>query len=157
MKLNHTLTIGLVASVITICSPPQTAVAIPPFKKAFEQKYAAVLEDQEVKKTFRKANCNICHLKGKKKDVRNAYGSQLAELIEGGAKERIDIAKEAGDEQVKAVTEQLVAELNEALVQAEEMEKEPGQKFGEIIKSGALPVPLAEQQADDGEATGGNG
>jgi hypothetical protein len=71
------------------------ANALTEFRKAFEDKYAKNNPDsnEDFKKAVKTASCNVCHVKGKKKEERNAYGQALAELIEGSAKERMDSAK----------------------------------------------------------------
>jgi hypothetical protein len=118
------------------------AMALPAFAKAFKAVYFAPSENDEFKKAIRKANCNICHVKGEKKDVNNEYGEKIAELIEGDAKHRWDDAKKIGEEEGKAELEKLVAELDEALTKVAEMKNSDGKKYGEILAAGELPVPL---------------
>jgi hypothetical protein len=123
--------------------------ALREFKKPFEKHYAELFEDEAVKTTFRKAKCNLCHQKGEKKEINNPYGEALSELIEGNAKERLDIAKE-NDRKKEALAE-IIAELNVALVQVESLCSADGTTFGERIKSGQLPVELPAGPDDDEE------
>ena len=79
----------LILATLLICSLSDQALAHREFKKVFEKHYAELFENDTFKKTFRKAKCNLCHLKGQKKDVNNPYGDALASFIEGRAEERL--------------------------------------------------------------------
>ena len=50
------------------------ASALPPFKKAFEDKYVTNSSSTDFQAAFKTASCNTCHVKGKEKTARNAYG-----------------------------------------------------------------------------------
>ena len=133
------------------------ADALTEFRKAFEQKYAKDNADanEDFKKAVKTAACNVCHVKGKKKEERNAYGNALAELIEGSAKERVAAAQGAAAK--KAEKEKLVKELEAAFEQVEKMkvdpEKEDSETFGERLHANKLPVdlPTGNDAAEDEE------
>ena len=110
---------------------------LPPFKKAFDVKYVKDSDNADFKAAFRKQGCNVCHIKGEKKDKQNPYGEELAKFIEGDAKQR---TKEAGDDEKAEVKKQILKELDEAFGKVEKIENEAGEAFGERIKSGKLPV-----------------
>ena len=74
--------------------------------------------------------------KGEKKDKRNAYGQELAKLIEGNAKERI---KKAGAGK-KAETERVLEELSKAFDKVEKIKAKSGGTYGDLLKEGKLPV-----------------
>lgn len=116
------------------------ASALPDFKKAFEAKYVKPSGSEEFAAAFKKASCNTCHVKGEKKDVRNAYGEELAKLIEGDAGSRI---KEAGDNK-DAVKEAVNKEAMEAMMKVESMKAPGGGTYGEMLKAGKIPPPPAE-------------
>lgn len=125
----------------TVCLLTAQAKAIAPFKKAFQQKYVDTSDSEEFKGAFKKASCNTCHVKGEKKDKRNAYGEELAKLIEGDANQRIkDARKEGGSAAAKKETEKVVKELEKAFEEVAKMKSESGQSYGEIIESGKLPA-----------------
>ena len=126
----------LSVAVISWITP--TAQALAPFKKAFQQKYVDDGDDA-LKAAFKKASCNTCHVKGKKKDERNTYGDELAKLIEGDAQSRIKAAGKNGAEARKAETQKILAELDKALDEVAKKDAVDG-TYGERIKAGKLPV-----------------
>ena len=105
MKSSTVLVLAIVAVVSGVCS---TGFAISPFKKAFDEKYVKSSDNSDFQAAFKKASCNTCHVKGEKKDVLNAYGLQLADLLEGNAKDRLDAAKEKGRDAKSAEEEKLL-------------------------------------------------
>lgn len=120
----------IVAAIVAVASLTQeSALALPAFKPAFEERYTKDNNNEEFKESVKKAGCNICHVKGEKsKEVRNAYGELLAKLIEGEAKDRIKTEKE-----------KVLKELDEAMKKAEEEKGPDGVPYGELFKSGKLP------------------
>jgi hypothetical protein len=117
-----------------------SAKALAPFKKAFQEKYVDGSDSDDLKAAFKKASCNTCHVKGKKKDERNPYGEELAKLIEGDANQRIKDAGENGDEARKAETDKILAELDKAFDAAAKLESPAGETYGARISAGSLPV-----------------
>ena len=126
----------LSVAVITWIAP--TAQALAPFKKAFQKKYVDEAGD-DFKGAFKKASCNTCHVKGKKKDERNAYGDELAKLIDGDAQALNKAACKNGAEARKSETEKILAELDKAFDEVAKKDAVDG-TYGERIKAGKLPV-----------------
>ncbi len=139
----------LVAAAVGLSASRADALAI--FKKAFEAKYADKKTLPDYNRVVRKAGCFVCHRKGEpgekvSKDERNAYGDELAKLIEGDANARLLEAKEAGNgDAVKAL---LLEELDAAMKAAEEIDNADGVAYGELIKDHKLPVPLPAKPSD---------
>jgi len=121
---------------LAACSPVS---AHSPFKKPFEEKYVASTDNDDFKAAFKKGSCNVCHVKGKKKDWLNGYGLSLAKHIPGIAQERLDKAKAESRDAYKAETEKLVEELKKALVKAEADKMKDGVSFGALLKEHKLP------------------
>lgn len=116
--------------------------AIAPFKKAFQEKYVDGSSNEEFKAAFQKASCNVCHVKGKKKEERNDYGKLLDELIEGNANKRIMDAEKAGGEDGKmAETKKILEELDKAFDKVAAMKSPSGETYGELLKQSKLPAP----------------
>ncbi len=147
MKSRHFAFLLIVSSGLLLVS--KSALALPAFAKAFKAVYVEPSDNDDFKKAVRKANCNVCHVKGEKKDVNNEYGDKLADLIEGDAKHRWDDAKKIGDDEGKAELEKLVAELKAAFPKVAETENAEGEKYGDLLADGKLPVPVP--QGDDNE------
>jgi hypothetical protein len=127
------------------------ANALPELKKAFYETYTKKSDDMAFKDAVKKQGCNVCHVKGKKKDERNVYGNALAELIEGSAKERID---KAGDAAAKTKEKaKLVQEIEDAFKKVEEQkvdpEKEDSETFGERLHANKLPVEPSDDSGGD--------
>lgn len=108
------------------------------FKKAFTERYAPKTAPADFQKLVRKTGCYVCHVRGKKRDVRNAYGEELAKLIPGDAAERKAEAKKQG--QMKQEVDKMLAELEDAFGKVEAMKAADGTTYGERIKAGKLPV-----------------
>ena len=125
----------------------QTSLALPPFKKAFTEKYADKEESPDFNKVVRKAGCNACHVKGEKdKHVKNEYGVALDKLIKGDAKHRIEDAAKESDDAKKAMTETIMKELDVAFEKAAEMKNKDGVKFGDLLKEKKLPTPVITKE-----------
>ena len=116
-----------------------SAHALAPFKKAFQEKYVDKSSHQELKDAFKTASCNTCHVKDQKKDVRNAYGDELAKLIEGDANKRMKEAGKNGDEARKAEEMKILQELEKAFEEVAKLKSKSGQTYGELIEAGQLP------------------
>ena len=129
---------------VAVSAFSSNALALPEFKKAFEEKYVKKSKNAQFKADFKKAGCNTCHVKGKKKVMRNAYGDELAKLIEGDANKRINEAKKQDAAAGKDETAKVLEELDKAFDDASKLNDPNGQPYGEIIESGKLPIPLPE-------------
>ena len=146
--------VGLLSLVFSILVATSTDIlALPPFKKAFEAKYTDKEKNEAFSKLVRKTGCNVCHVKGAKKNFQNAYGHQLAALVKGNAKERMDAVKEAGTDEKKAVVDQLLKELDKAFeaVAKKPKLKDSKVKWGDFLKESKLPVSLEEQALEKGK------
>ena len=132
----------LICALTVTCLSP-SAKAIAPFKKAFQTKYVNPSDNASLKAAFKKASCNTCHVKGKKKTTRNAYGEELSKLIEGNANKRIKEAGKDGKDARKAMQAQILKELDEVFDKVGKMPSGDGEpSYDDLIQSGQLPVPL---------------
>lgn len=136
---------------IALTVAPVTAMS--PFKKAFDETYVKPSGDKEFQTAFKKLSCNTCHVKGKKKDWLNAYGQELANLIPGSAKERLDQAKEIGTEERAAETEKLRKELTSALEKVAAMKAPSGETYDELFKAHKLPTPDGAKSVKEEKTT----
>lgn len=108
------------------------AQALPPFKTAFEERYAEKSDSEAFKEAVATAKCDVCHVKGEEKKVQNEYGHALHEELEkSGAKPK---------ELLKEDKEKLLKLLDEAFTAVEKEKAKSGETFGERIKSGMLPA-----------------
>ena len=106
----------------------RSALAIKPFKDAFEAKYVKADSKDPAAVAFaaacKQAKCTICHV-GKNKKQRNPYGQQLAKLLN---KETDKDNKE---------------KINQALEQVAAIKVNPNNAdsptFGDLIQKGKLP------------------
>lgn len=120
-----------------LCLEVETARAIPPFKKEFDTLYvkkdSTAAPDVAFVAAVEKVKCNVCH-KGKDKKLRNAYGEELAKLLDKKAD-----AKDA-------------AKIKDALEKVAAMPSDPANasspKFGDLIKEGKLPGGDEEPAAE---------
>lgn len=125
---------GFVAG--TLLARIESAYAVAPFKKEFEEKYVkkdpATPEEKALAAAVAKVKCNVCHV-GKKKKDRNAYGDALDALL--------DRKKDSKDK----------AKIQAALDTVAEQKSNPDDPnsptFGELIKQGKLPCPEEATQA----------
>ncbi|MBN8626204.1 MAG: hypothetical protein J0M17_12025 [Planctomycetes bacterium] len=100
----------LVCGAFALCLAVDSADARPNFMKVFTEAYPNVTAASTAK-------CNVCHVNGQEKKVRNDYGKAVGGAI--GAKSEKDVEK------IKA-----------ALKKVEEEHKE----YAEALKAGKLPV-----------------
>ena len=140
----------LIFSIVAVGFSTQTSLALPEFKKAFTEKYAAKHKSKVFQAAVKKGSCNVCHVKGAKKNVHNEFGKLLANLIEGSAKERKKKAKAEGGTAGQAKEKvKLLEELDKALTKVEKEKSEGGKgpEFGKLIESGKLPVDVKKAAA----------
>jgi cytochrome c553 len=69
-----------VACFATTCATP--AFAKKQFNDQFKKIYAGDKANEDFVKLVKEAKCNVCHVKGEKKKVRNTYGKALHEAVE---------------------------------------------------------------------------
>ena len=120
MKKFGVTLLAAVALSIGFSSP---ALAIPGFKKAFDDRYP------ELKSVSDEQKCNLCHF-GKSKKNKNDYGLALSELL------KKDNFKE---ERVKAEPDKVKAEYDAAFKKVEEGKSKGGETFGERLKAKKAP------------------
>jgi hypothetical protein len=117
--------LGLVLFFAVMATGVQHAFGIQQFQNAFMDKYIKDHKDKEFSKyVSEKVKCFVCH-QGKSRKNRNAYGAQLAELLD------------------KKTDSKNVKKINEALDKVAKMHSDPKDKksptFGELIAKGELP------------------
>ncbi len=113
------------------------ALAIPAFFKEFQEKYVKADATDEQDAAFaelvtKKVKCNVCHM-GNSKKMRNAYGTQLSELLK---KDNFKAPR------LKAEPDACKAEINEAFDKVAAMKSggDDSPTFGELIAEGKLPA-----------------
>jgi hypothetical protein len=139
-KMKTHLSIVL-SSLVTLSVLAGTASATAPFKKAFDQAYVKKSDSDEFKSAFKKSGCYTCHVKGKKKDWLNLYGQEIAKLIDGNAKQRVDEAKKKGSGERKAEVAKIKKELELAFTKVGKVKSPSGVVYEELFKSHKLPTP----------------
>ena len=126
----------LVATVAAIFGL-RSASALPPINIQWHEKYSAL--KTEVEKTYGEestAKCNVCHIQGKGKKEKNAYGMAVGKFV---TKAQITKIKEdAGDDLDKAA-EETKKYILEGLAKVEGEKAADGKTYGEAIKAGKLP------------------
>ncbi|MCI0360909.1 MAG: hypothetical protein L0211_20720 [Planctomycetaceae bacterium] len=127
----------VVATLVVTALLARHAAALPPINTEWHMKYSA-LKDAVVKTYGEEstAKCNVCHIAGKGKKERNAYGMAVSKFI---TKAQIaKIKEDAGDDTDKA-TEESKKYILEGLAKAEGEKAADGKTYGEAIKAGKLP------------------
>jgi hypothetical protein len=109
-----------------------SASALPPFKKAWEDKYGSNYTDLAGSEKAVGGGCNVCHVKGADKKQRNDYGKILAKYTGGKAAATLKADKSKLPEILKT--------LGEGFEKAEGEKSAAGQTYGDLIKAGKLPV-----------------
>ena len=112
------LCVMLVFGVCAVSFVSKPALAVPPFQKQFAAQYLEGNDNADFVAAVKKAKCNLCHV-GKKKKDRNAYGKELAKLL--------DKKKDAKNvDAIKAALEKVAAM------------KSGDTTYGDLIKKGDL-------------------
>lgn len=116
--------------------------AIPNFQKEFLALYVKDSDNEEFVKLVKKVKCDVCHdstkqdEKGKKnKKFRNAYGQELAKLLD----KKTD----------KTNKEKIKKALEEVAKMKSKSEDPKSPAFGDLISQGKLPAPLPEGEQTD--------
>lgn len=127
-KFSLVLVLGALAWVL----PCGNAEAIPLFNMKFQERYAGEKANADFAKLVKDtAKCNVCHVEGEKKTVRNAYG----EALHDAGLDKKKYPKERVESEAEAVGKEITAAFDKA-----EAAKSPsGKTFGELIKAGKLP------------------
>ena len=110
------------------------AMAITEFNKQWKAKFLTEEASAEFKRAAKKAGCNVCHVKGKKKkdkDSRNEYGRAINELLK---------AKDFPRDYVKANPEEAKKKILEGFKKAGEKKSKDDKVFSKKIEDGELPA-----------------
>lgn len=106
------------------------AWAVKPFNDSFIKEYTKKGDPFAAK--VEAAKCNLCHLDGKPKKMRNEFGMAVSKHLKKddvGTGKKIDPATEAGQKAIAA-----------GLAEALKEKRADGKSFGDVIKSGELPA-----------------
>lgn len=127
----------IVLAVGVIAFGVHRASALPPINVQFHEKYSALKGEVEAKLgTESTAKCNVCHV-GKSKKDKNEYGKAVGKYVTKAAITKIK--EDAGDDLDKAQAETKKYIL-EGLDKTEAEKSPSGKTYGEILKSGKLPI-----------------
>ncbi|WP_044257202.1 hypothetical protein [Rhodopirellula sp. SWK7] len=106
--------------------------AISEFGKQFKAQVMESEAPDEFKKTVKKANCYICHVKGEDKDeVRNEYGIAVGKFLD---------AEDFPKDYIKNNPDEAKAKILEGFKKAGEVKSKDSRAFGEKIKAHELPA-----------------
>jgi hypothetical protein len=112
----------------TLVARIETAHAVAPFKKEFEEKYVkkdpSTPAEKSLAAAVAHAKCNVCHVGTMKKD-RNAYGDALDALLD----KKVDMKD----------TAKIQAALDKVAEMKSNADDPNSPTFGELITQGKLP------------------
>lgn len=114
-----------------VCLAATPALATNEFSKEWKAHYMNDQADDDFVRTARRAGCNVCHIKGEKKEMRNEYGQAAQEFLD---KEKF--TREWVKENPEEATRLIVAGLKKA----GEKSSSDGRKFADKLKAGELPA-----------------
>jgi len=130
--MNKLTTVLSVVVAGAFCVSP--AFGILTFRKEFEAYYKVKAPTTDTEVAFaelaKEARCNICHVDGEEKEIRNPYGMALSELLD---EEKFDRTR------CKEDPEGVTKEITDAFKQVEAKESPWAKTFGELIRAGKLP------------------
>jgi hypothetical protein len=126
------------AGVCTVIS--DQAIAQPAFKRYFEQKYFT--KGSKLDAFHTRSSCNFCHVGGPPVGAMlNNYGKTLARWLTKEDADAISFRVKAKDpERYQAAEERILRVLEWAESQPSNPMVEDSPRFGELIKSGRLPI-----------------
>lgn len=121
---------ALLMGILVCMATPSFAIS------EFGKQFKAMVEEsdasEDFKKSVKKAGCNVCHVKGEKKDeARNEYGNAVHKFLDGE-----DFPKDY----IKDNPDEAKAKILEGFKKASELKSKDGKAFGEKIKAGELPA-----------------
>jgi len=124
-------------SVLLLAVAAAPALAIPPFMKEFQAKYLKPDSADEKDKEFAKlvsdtTKCNVCHVQGQEKKVRNAYGNEVSMLLK-----KDNFKAERLKDEADKVTAEIVAALD--AVAAKKSGDDASPTYGQLIAEHKLP------------------
>ena len=131
----------VLAVTVLAFAPARPAAAVLQFYTGFVEGHIKEHPDKEyVEHVTKQAKCFICHQGRKAKTNRNAFGQELAKLL--------DRKTDARDK------EKIAAALNEVLKMHVDPKDEKSETYGDRIKAGKLPFGvLADLQKEPAEPT----
>lgn len=111
--------------------------ALPPINIQWHEKYPS-LKDAVVKTYGEEstAKCNVCHIPGKGKKEKNAYGMAVGKFV---TKAEITKIKEDAGDNADAAAETTKKYILEGLAKVEGEKAADGKTYGDAIKAGKLP------------------
>jgi hypothetical protein len=115
----------LLVSVFVLGLLAQSALARPDYKKTLDVES----KDKKIAPVVEELKCNFCHVQGKAKEVRNAYGEALAKA--GLSEEKYA--------DLKADKEKLAECVKAAMKKAAAEKSASGEPFGKLIEAGKAP------------------
>jgi hypothetical protein len=136
MSQRRVVLVGVCFSLVLGGGVP-SALALPPFFKEFQATYLKPDSADGADKEFAalvidKVKCNVCHVAGKPKKMRNAYGTQLSEILK-----KDNFKPDRLKAEPEKVKEEIVAAFN--AVAAKKSGDESSPTFGELIAQRKLP------------------
>jgi len=117
---------------LTVALTATPAWAIKPFNDGFIKEYTK--KDTPFAAKVEGAKCNLCHIDGKPKKMRNEFGMAVSKFLKKddfGEGKKFDPKAEAGQ---KAIAAGLAKALTE--------KRADGKSFADVIKAGELPAGL---------------
>jgi hypothetical protein len=114
--------------IVALTAPP--AWAVKPFNDGFIKEY--VKQGEPFAAKVEAAKCNLCHIDGKPKKMRNEFGLAVSKHLtkdDFGEGKKFDPKSETGQ---KAIAAGLARALTE--------KRGDGKSFGDVIKAGELPA-----------------
>jgi len=126
------------SSVVAMIATATTVHATPVFKKVWEEVYVGDDAPEEFAAAVKEAKCNVCHA-GKKKADRNAYGAELAKLLD---KDNFKTSRMKAEPEAKD-------EIIEAYKKVGAVDCGNGGTWDEAFKAGNLPKDEVVSSDDD--------
>jgi hypothetical protein len=126
-----------VVALVSLAMSVRSVNALPPINIQWHEKYSALKE--AVVKAYGEEStdkCNVCHIPGKGKKEKNAYGLTVGKFV---TKARITKIKEDAGDDADAAAEATKKYILEGLSKVEGEKGANGKTFGEMIKAGTLP------------------
>lgn len=106
------------------------AWAIKQFGDQFKETYTKGNENKDFVKLVEEAKCNVCHIDGENKKMKNEYGVAVGTLL---------TKKDFPPDRFKKEPEKCKEEIEAAFKKVLEMKAKDGTLFGDKIKAGELP------------------
>lgn len=112
----------------------QQVIAVPAFKKAFDQRVTNVSKNAGLVAAAKEAKCNVCHY-GKSKKMKNDFGKAMAKLLD---------KDDYKSTRIQAEPEKVKAEFDAAFKKLWATKNPKGVTYGALIEQGKLPGTITE-------------